>query len=135
DSDDPLDCCALQSLAVLGGRRESPIEFRRDQLAPRDRHRSIRRELRVFQVSVLALMAVLGLALGFQAQRSEALRADCESQQAALFQELFPQQKLPVALCARLESELARLKGIRGESTDLPQLTPYVGVLERLSRA
>jgi type II secretory pathway component PulL len=134
-SEDPLDCCGLQSFAVLGGRRESPIELRRDQLAPLDRHRSIRRELRVLQVSVLALMVVLGLALGFQAQRSEALRAEYEGQEAALFQELFPKQKVPVALCTRLESELARLKGIRGESTDLPQLTPYVAVLERLSQA
>jgi type II secretory pathway component PulL len=134
-SEDPLDSCALQSFAVLGGRRESPIELRRDQLAPRDRHRSIRRELRILQVSVLALMVVLGLALGFQAQRSGALRAEYEGQQVALFQELFPKQRVPVALCSLLESELARLKGIRGESADLPQLTPYVAVLERLSRA
>jgi type II secretory pathway component PulL len=135
DSEDPFTCGARHAAAVLRGRRDSPIELCRDQLAPADRHRSIRRELRLFQSSLVLLMVVVGLAAGFKGYQIEALRAECETREAGLFRSLFPKEKVPVAVTARLQSEVARLKGIRGESTDLPQLTPYVNILERVLKA
>jgi YD repeat-containing protein len=36
---------------------------------------------------------------------------------------------------SQIGNSVTRLKGVRGESTDLPQLTPYLGILERLVQA
>jgi hypothetical protein len=135
DSEDPLVCGARHADAVLRGRRDSPIELCRDQLAPADRHRSVRRELRLFQVSLVLLMVAVGLSAGFKGYQMEALRAECATREARLFHGLFPKEKVPVAVTARLQSEVTRLKGVRGESTDLPQLTPYVNILERVFQA
>ena len=135
DSEDPLDCAACQAAAVLAGRCAAPLELCRDQLAPADRRRSIRRELRLLQWSAVLLIVVLGLAAGFKARQVEALAAECETRRSELFCELFPKEKVPVAVNTRLQSEVTRLKGVRGESTDLPQVTPYLGVLERLLQA
>jgi type II secretory pathway component PulL len=132
DSEDPLVCGARCAASILRGRRDAPIELCRDTLAPTDRHRSIRRELRLLQISLVLLMIVVGLAAGLKAERVKALRAECTTREAALFQNLFPKENVPVAVNKRLQSEMTRLKGIRGESTDLPQLTPYVSLLERL---
>jgi hypothetical protein len=135
DSDDPTVSGARHAGALLKGRRDSPIELCRGQLAPSDRHRSIRFEVRLLKSSLALLMAVVGLAAGLKAERVEALRAKCETREADLFRSLFPKEKVPVAVNPRLMSEVTRLKGLRGENTDLPQLTPYVGVLERLFKA
>ncbi len=135
DAEDPLACGARYAAAILGGKRDAPIELCRDALAPSDRHRSIRRELRILQISLGLLMVVVGLAAGLKAEREEALRAKCATREAALFQDLFPKERVPVAVNTRLQSEVMRLKGLRGESTDLPQLTPYLSLLERLFRS
>ena len=135
DSEEPLDCAAQQAAAVLAGRRDASLELCRDQLAPADRRRSIRRELRALKWAAVLLIVVLGLAAGFKARQVEALRAECDMRRSELFYELFPKEKVPVAVNTRLQSEVTRLKGVRGESTDLPQVTPYLGVLERLLQA
>ncbi len=135
DSEDPFDCGALQAALVLAGRREAPLELCRDQLAPADRHRSIRREVRVLQGAALLVIVVLGLAAGIKGRQIETLRAQCATRRAELFHELFPKETIPVAVNTRLQSEVTRLKGVRGETTDLPPLIPYLGVLERLLKA
>jgi type II secretory pathway component PulL len=135
ESEEPLDCAAQQAAAVLAGRCDAPLELCRDQLAPADRRRSIRRELRLLQGAAVLLILVLGLTAGFKGGQIEAIRADCETRRSELFHELFPNEKIPVAVNTRLQSEVTRLKGVRGESTDLPQLAPYLGVLERLLQA
>jgi type II secretory pathway component PulL len=132
ESEDLFVSGAHQAAAVLGGRCDAPIELCRDQLAPADRHRSIRRELRILQASLVLLMVIVGLVAGFRGVRIESLRAECETREASLFQNLFPKEPVPVAVDARLQSEVTRLKGIRGEGNDLPELTPYLSVLERL---
>jgi hypothetical protein len=135
DSEELLDCAAQQAAAVLAGRCDAPLELCRDQLAPADRRRSIRRELRLLQGAAALLIVMLGLAAGFKGRQVEAIRADCETRRSELFHELFPNEKIPVAVNTRLQGEVTRLKGVRGESTDLPQMTPYFGILERLLRA
>jgi type II secretory pathway component PulL len=134
-SEDPFDCCAQQAAALLAGRGDPPIELCRDQLAPSDRYRSIRRELRVLQASLLVLLVTLGVALTIQGNRIESLRGEAETRQSELFQSLVPKQKVPVAIVGRLQNEVARLKGVRGESTDLPTLMPYADLMERLLQA
>jgi len=134
ECEDPLACCAFEAARVLAGHCEVPIELCRGQLAPADRQRSIRRELRLLQASLALLMVALGLAAGFKGLQAETLRAKCETREASLFESLFPKEKLPVAVNLHLQGELARLRGVRGESTDLPQLVPYMAVVDRLFR-
>jgi type II secretory pathway component PulL len=133
-SEDPLCAAARQGAAILDGRRAAPIELRRDQLAARDRMRSIRPQVRLLQGSVLLFFAAVGIALYGQCQHIDALRAGYEVQQRAVFEKFFPAQHVPVAVHARLESELGRLKGVRGEGGGLPESIPYLSVLEPLLR-
>jgi type II secretion system protein L len=132
DSDDPVVSAVREAALVLEGRREAPIELRRDRLAAKDRRQSIRTHLRLLLASTLFLMLSLGLSLWVQARQTDTLRQACEQRQTALFRRLFPDQRVPVAVRTRLESELARLKGVRGERSDLPDSIPFLAVLDRL---
>jgi type II secretory pathway component PulL len=132
DSEDSLTCCAIEAARVLAGRRQAPIELCRGQLAPADRHRSIRPQLRLLNASLALLMVAIGLGAGFKGVRTASVRVECEAREAGLFESVFPKEKVPVAINLHLQSELARLRGLRGETTDLPQLVPYLAVLERL---
>lgn len=135
DSDDPHVAAALEAAAVLNGRRPAAIELRRDPLAAKDRNRAIRSHLRVVQGAALFLLAALGIALFNQAWKTDRLHDEYDRRQTVLFRRLFPEERVPVAIHTRLQSELARLKGVRGERSDLPESISFLTVLEPLLKA
>lgn len=131
-----LSHCAVQeALDVLLGRRLPAIDFRPGLSASADRHRPIRRHLAVVQVLTCLLMGAVGAALFLQAEKYDSQRRLFADQQQEEFRQVFPEQRVPVGVRSRLEGELARLKGVRGERTDLPDVTEAVAVLERLLTA
>jgi len=134
-SEDPYVAAAMEGALVLEGRCEAPLEFRRDRLAAQDRHRSLRSQLRFLQATALLLMAAVGVAFYLQARETDRLREDCVERQAAVFHRLFPKQRAPLAVQTRLESELTRLKDLRGEQPDLPRSVAVLDVLERLLKS
>jgi hypothetical protein len=135
ESDDPLVAATHEAVAILEGRRTAAIELRRDQLVSKDRNRALRPQLNLLQAAAFFCLAALGIALFHQAWQSERLRDNYDRGQTVLFGRLFPKERIPVAIHARLQSELGRLKGVRGERSDLPQSIPYLTVLEPLLRA
>jgi type II secretory pathway component PulL len=128
-SEDPLCAAAAEGAAILDGRHAAGIELRRDRLAAKDPMRAVRSHLRLLQGSLLLLFAALGIALYGQCQRLDAVRNEYDQQQRAVFERLFPGQRIPVAVHARLESELGRLKGVRGEGGELPVSIPFLSLL------
>lgn len=134
ESQDPIIVATREAAAVLQGKRPAAIELRRDQLAARDRNRAIRPHLRLLQGAALLLLAVLGMALFNQTRQTDLARHNYDRRQTVLYQRLFPKEHVPVAMHARLQSELVRLKGVRGERSDLPQAIPFLTVLEPLLR-
>jgi hypothetical protein len=135
ESDDPLLAATHEAVAILEGRHAAPIELRRDQLVAKDRNRVLRPQLKLLQGAALLCMAALGIALFNQSWQSERLHDAYDRRQTVLFSELFPHERVPVAIHARLQSELGRLKGVRGERSDLPESIPYLAVLEPLLKA
>jgi hypothetical protein len=135
DGEDPLVAASQEAAAVLQGKRPAAIEFRRDQLVAEDRHRAIRRQLRLVQGTALLFLAALGIAFFNQARRMDLLRDAEDRQQTVLFQRLFPKERVPVAIHSRLQNEFARLKGVRGERADLPETLPFLAVLEPLLKS
>jgi hypothetical protein len=135
DNEDPLVAAAREAAAVLQGKRASAIELRRDQLAATDRHRAVRTHLRLLQWAALLFLAAVGLGLFNQARRMNLVRDQEERQQTVLFQTLFPNERVPVAIHSRLQNELSRLKGMRGEQSDLPESLSFLTVLQPLLRS
>jgi type II secretory pathway component PulL len=133
--DDPLVAATLEAAGVLEGQRAAAIELRRDQLAAKDRNRAIRSHLKLVLGAALLFLAALAIGLFSQARQGQLLRDEYEQRQTILFGRLFPKERVPIAIHARLQSELARLKGVRGERTDLPESTPFLAVLEPLLEA
>jgi hypothetical protein len=135
DEDDPLVAAAQEAAAVLQGKRLAAIEFRRDQLAANDRHRAIRTQLRLIQGAVLLFLAALGIALFNQARQTDFQRDEVDGQQTMLFTRLFPKERVPVAIHSRMQNEFSRLKGVRGERTDMPEAIPFLTVLQPLLKS
>lgn len=135
DGEDPHVAAAHEAAAVLQGKRPAAIEFRRDQLAAKDRHRAIRTHLRFVQAAAILFLAALGMALFNRARQTDFLRDQEDGQQTVLFLRLFPKERVPVAIHSRLQNEFSRLKGVRGERSDLPQALPFLTVLEPLLKS
>lgn len=135
DGDGFLEAGSQTAAAVLTGQRNAAIELRRDALAAGDPQRAVRRHVTALSAAMIFLLAAVGTALLVKSQQYESRRETISQQQTALFRRLFPERRVPVGVRSRLESELARLEGMRGKRTDMPESVPSLVVLERLLKA
>jgi hypothetical protein len=127
---------AFESAArILAGEAESPVELRQSALGSRDRRFAIRGHVRALQFSVAALMVAAAVALFIRAHRYNVRAADLAAQEIGVYQELFPNRQVPAGIRSRLESELSQVKGMRGETKDLPKTNPVLPVLRPLLAA
>jgi hypothetical protein len=55
--------------------------------------------------------------------------------QVEVFREIFPNTKVPVGIKSRLESELAKLKGLQGDDSSLPAAVSAVTMLHEMLAA
>jgi type II secretory pathway component PulL len=81
---------------------------------------------------LLLTITVTFLYRGYRADREADQVA---SQQAEVFRSVFPNAKVPVGIAGRLKSELAKLKGLRGDGEMLPDNVAATMVLHRLLSA
>ena len=114
-----LEAATLAAGDILSGKQPLWFELRRDRLAPRDRYRPIRGPLRFAMISAAALLLLASAGLQIRAARYESLLNQHEGRQADLFREALPGQPIPVGIQSRLESESAKLAGLKGDATDL----------------
>jgi type II secretory pathway component PulL len=120
---------------MLGGSAESPIELRQSALGSRDRRFAVRGHVRALQFSAAALAIAVVLALVIRAHRYNVQAADLAADEIHVYQELFPNRQIPAGIRSRLESELSQLKGVRGETKDVPKTAPVLPVLRPLLAA
>jgi hypothetical protein len=114
---------------ALRGEQELWIELRRDALGAQDRLRALRGRIRLAVVAVCVFCAALGAAFLVRAHRYDRQTELAVKQSAKIYREIFPQGNVPPGVRSRLESELTKVKGIRGDSAELPSSPPALDVL------
>lgn len=135
-TEDGMICAAIHSAAAIsGGTRHAPIELRRPPLAGDSSLHMLRRHVGAFQALIAILLLVAGLAFHRKASQLNEFRHYQGEQQAIVFRRLFPDDKVPVGIRARLESEAARLQGMSGGGGQLPQIVGSMTIVERILRS
>lgn len=105
---------------VLHGIAVPWIDLRQGVLGSRDRLYRIQQPLTFVISAITCLFLCVAVSLLWRAHRYEAY-ADAEtSHQIQLFHQALPQQQVPVDVISRLASEERRLRGISGDSMNLP---------------
>ena len=104
------------------------FDLRRDVLAASDRFRAVQKNLRAFAAAAVVCFVTLAAAGYYRSLRIENRIAELRDQQASLFEEAFPDTKVPGAILKRIRSEHARLVGARGgqSSVDAPVNAPEI---------
>jgi hypothetical protein len=132
NDEDSLDAMALRSaLRVLQGSTAPLIELRRDALSNPHPYRPVRGPLRWAALALAASLICLAGAFWYRAQRYEAVARSYQELQMDVFRQILPNQPVPPGIRSRLESELAKVTGLRGKSVDVPEMTPALSTLAR----
>ncbi len=113
------------------GDRTALIELRRDALAvanPWMRHAGL---VQATFAGCMILLVAMAASFWWQGQRyDQVARQNCLGQQQ-VFEELYPNTRVPLTVKRRLESEWQRLAGIRGMG-EIPRLVPAVDCLRQV---
>ncbi|MHB8974213.1 MAG: type II secretion system protein L [Pirellulaceae bacterium] len=118
------DQALLAGAAEVLCRGQRPwIELRRDLIGEYDRYRLMRGSLRLLLLVVLITFVSLTTVARIRASRYQALTDALNNQKQALFQELFPEARVPTGIRSRLESERRMLVGMSVGNVQAPQLT------------
>ena len=123
------DAAVMTAEGVLAGTECPWIELRRDALESPDPYRLIRGSLWFVMGATVALLVAMIGGFAFRAYHYEQLAYREQQRQAAIFGETFPGQPAPPGIRSRLESEHAKLAGLKGTSSQLPPQTSALTVL------
>ncbi len=96
----------------------SPVNLRRDALAPDDPYRAIRGALRFAGLGLAAALTALTLIGLTHIQTFNTQAQSQRDQQATVFREVFPGQRVPIGIQSRLQSEWSRLQGVHGNPSE-----------------
>lgn len=129
------DAVAKMATGLLAGKTQPPVELRRDAIATHDPFRPVRGLLRLAFASAAALLLLSSGAMLWRAHCYEGLAERHRLQLAAVYREALPGQSIPAGIRSRLESERARLAGLRGNSKDLPERPSALVMLYQLLAA
>ncbi len=125
---EPTPTYCFQGASLYLADRSGPwFELRRDKLAPTDRFRSVRKNLRF--LALAASLFLLALALGgwYRSKRIDDEVSSIRARQETLFKQAYPGTKAPGAIVRRVRSEHARMMGARGATLiDVPIAAPVV---------
>jgi hypothetical protein len=131
--EEPLDDTLYESALaiapdVISGKEPAWIELRRDALGAQDAYRPIRGSLRFVWGAAAAFLIALSAGLLLRAYKYGQSASADRLEQATIFGEVFPGQSPPTGIRSRLESERAKMAGVKGESADLPPQRPALAV-------
>jgi hypothetical protein len=111
------------------------IELRRDQLAPNQPEAGVSRARRMAAAAaILALGCMIGT-LVFGEYQFQQVADRHERLQRRLFSETFPDQSVPRGVRSRMASELARLRGVSGQSVEVPERAEALALLAHATAA
>jgi type II secretory pathway component PulL len=129
------DLALSAAMKLLEGRIEAPLELKQGPFGRNRGNVALRRYAVALQaaVAILVLSAIAALVYrGHAASRQAELIA---SRQVDVFQSVFPNSKVPIGVATRLRSELAKLKGLHGDDSTLPDSVSAITVLEGLLKS
>lgn len=123
-------------IRILDGQIEPPMQLLRGPLAASVKRRSpLVRELRLLQYAAALLFIVLAITRFSSWQTAQQTLAKHTAGQADVFRKLYPDKRVPVGVQTRLASDLRRLRGVRGETTELPSDVEALQVVHRVLMA
>jgi hypothetical protein len=118
-----VDDALLTSAAeMLVNGRLPEIELRRDKIGDYDPYALVRRPLRLLAIASLLTLATFAAATWSQARRYKSLLQTFDDQKQEVFQQLYPENRVPIGVRSRLESERQRLIGLMGNDLGAPEL-------------
>jgi type II secretory pathway component PulL len=119
----PLESAAVEAcVAVVSGRRKPWIELHRGELGKYDPHRPIRGSLRSLAAAAASALLLLSGAAWIRAEGYQRLTQAYQQPQAEIFRRLYPGNRVPVGISARLQSEHRKLAGTSGRLEGTPRL-------------
>jgi len=102
---------------LIDGRTVAWCDLRRDALARPDRYDTYRKPAAVLIAGVVLLLAcVIGITQ-YRASRYAQMVGNLDAQQIELFKGTLPDQRVPVNIKSRLQSEARKLAGLSGQAT------------------
>jgi len=114
---------------ILLGEIEPPLDLKRDAFGRSFGNVALARYRRLLDAS-MALVALCVIAAGLF--RTDRIIRDTErvvASQSDVYRGAFPNSKVPTGITSRLESELAKLKGLQGEDSSLSPALSVTSVL------
>lgn len=135
DQPSVADLTIAAASQLVDGSLELPIDLKQGPFGRTRRSSALQRPILALQLAVAILVFSLTGALLYQGHACARQALEASSQQAKVFQSVFPNSKVPTGITTRLRSELAKLKGLRGDDGTLPTNTSTVVVLKELLAA
>jgi hypothetical protein len=123
------EAALMTAVEILSGRQSPLIELRRDGLGSSDPYRPIRKTLTFFACAAAVFLIALTVGFSYRAYRYDLLASENQDQQTAVFREALPGQPVPAGIRSRLESEHAKMAGLKGEADALPERSSALKVL------
>ena len=126
------EAAAAAGAEALGHNVEPLIELRRDALAIQDAYRTVQGLSQFAMIGAVAFLVAISIAFLLQAYRYDAMVDERQFRQATIYREIMPGKPIPAGIRSRLESERAKLAGLRGNSTELPEKPSTLNSLYQL---
>lgn len=114
---------------LLDGVDRGCVNLRCDGLAATDPHRAIRTPLKYCTAALIVMLICLTGSSVWRAWRNDEVVGRLAGQQQQVFRELLPNQRTPVDVRSRLESEARRMRAVSGNSSELPQTPSSLNML------
>ena len=106
------------------------INLRRDQLTVKDPFRQIRKPLNYVVAAAMIFLVVIASVMFYRAYCYSNIADNYGGQTQTLFQDILPNQPMPMHVCSRLESEARKVQAVSGGTT-IPHQTPSALIIFR----
>lgn len=135
DPSAPLELAFEEIWLIEAGSRDADLDLRSGPLAGARGGRHLSRHVAALALAACGLLAAIGFALFWQNQQSHRLLQEMDDRQARLHQQVFPNERVPVGILSRLDSEAKRLRALHGGGSGPPAAISSLDVLARILRA
>jgi len=132
-SHDAMERAAAKS--ILCGELDPPVDLKRGIFGHRRRRTALRRYSAALELAVTTLLLTSAGAFLYRGHLAGHAADLIAIREVDTFRKVFPNTTVPVGIRGRLESELAKLKGLKGDTTSLPENISVIKVLHALLTA
>jgi type II secretion system protein L len=120
---------------ILRGQIDVLVDLKRGPFGRRRGNAALRRYTAALAICATILVVATSAALLYRGHSASHEADQAIARQADVFQQVFPNSKVPVGVLTRLRSELSKLQGLRGDDGSLPSRVSSLVVLERLLKS